>query len=160
MLARRRVPWLLFALIVAGATGCSGEKPVTDSAAENSAVQDAMEASEAEVTGTGTMTSTAVLELLENPDAPAILDVRSAREFDEGHIPGAIHVPYDELPQRIAELEPYSERGLVVYCRTGRRAGIAEDALARAGFERVWDLEGHMVEWQRQGLPLAVPAVN
>ena len=160
MLARRTVPWLLSALLIAGAAGCSGEKPGADAAAPGSDAPAATEASEAEATATGTMTPAAVLELLDHPDAPAILDVRSAKEFDEGHIPGAILVPYDELPRRIAELEPYRERGLVVYCRTGRRAGIAEDALARAGFERVWDLEGHMVEWRRQGLPLAVPAVN
>jgi len=46
----------------------------------------------------------------------------------------------------------------VVYCRTGRRAGVAENVLREAGFTRVFDLEGHMTEWNQAELPVVVPA--
>ena len=87
-----------------------------------------------------------------------ILDVRSPEEYAEGHIPGAINIPYDQIGAEIGSLEDYREGGLVVYCRTGRRAVVAEDVLREAGFPEIWDLEGHMVAWREAELPVAVPA--
>jgi len=95
---------------------------------------------------------------LDGPDVPVILDVRSPEEFAEGHIPGAINVPYDQVGARLGSLEPYRDAEVVVYCRTGRRAGVAEEVLREAGFESVVDLEGHMTGWSEAGLPVAVPA--
>lgn len=162
MLNRRTAGWLAAALFIVSAAGCSGDKPEAETAADGGSPATASAGTPAASAATagGTIDAAALLELLDDPAGPAVLDVRSSNEFDAGHIPGSIHIPYDEIEQRIGELEPYRDKGLVVYCRTGRRAGIAEAALARAGFERVWDLEGHMVEWQGQGLPLAVPALN
>jgi rhodanese-related sulfurtransferase len=93
---------------------------------------------------------------LESVEGPVVLDVRSPEEYVEGHIPGAVNVPYDQIGARLDSLDAYRDRGFVIYCRTGRRAGIAETVLIEAGFERVWDLEGHMVAWKEQDLPLSV----
>ena len=97
---------------------------------------------------------------LEGEDVPVILDVRSPEEYAEGHIPGAINIPYDQIAASLDWLESFREREIVVYCRTGRRAEIAEEALSEAGFEQVRDLEGHMVAWQDGNYPVVVPAVN
>lgn len=84
---------------------------------------------------------------------PAVLDVRSQREFDSGHIPGAIHIHIAELPGRMAELAGYKNRELVVHCEAGPRAGMARRLLAQAGFQHLVELEGHMGAWRRAGLP-------
>jgi rhodanese-related sulfurtransferase len=142
-------------VVVAVASGCSGGEP------EREGVEAVDEATtESTATMRQSMTSAELVARLDDPEAPLILDVRSPKEYDEGHIPGAINIPYDQVADRSGELQEYRERGLVVYCRTGRRAGIAEQALADAGFEQVWDLEGHMVVWQEGEYPLVVPAVN
>jgi phage shock protein E len=64
------------------------------------------------------------------------LDVRTPEEYAEGHVQGAILIPVDEIEQRVAELEPYRDRPMVVYCRTGRRSGIALQVLKARGFDR------------------------
>lgn len=94
-----------------------------------------------------------VLALVSAADGPLLLDVRTSKEFEEGHVPGATNIPHTEVPGRLAELEPYRERGVVVYCRSGGRAGVAAEALTGAGFP-VKHLEGDMTGWQERGLPV------
>jgi len=88
---------------------------------------------------------------------PALLvvDVRSAAEFDEGHLPGAINIPHDVIGARIAELGPAGERDLVLYCRSGRRTALALETLKKAGFSRLFHLEGDYLRWSEEGRPLA-----
>ncbi len=69
-----------------------------------------------------------------------VVDVRTPEEFASGHVPGAINIPFDELPRRAAEIGPPST-AVVVYCRTGRRSGIAADALKKAGFSQLYDFQ-------------------
>jgi rhodanese-related sulfurtransferase len=86
-----------------------------------------------------------------------LLDVRTPEEFAAGHVPGALNIPYDELPSRLHELDGHQSEELVVYCRTGRRAKIAELALVEAGFQNVRDLAGHMVAWTAANYPISDP---
>ena len=148
---------LAFAIAVLGA-GCYGESGgAVESleAAQQVAVQD-------EPTSTTSarqvITSADLVQRLEGEDAPVILDVRSPEEYAEGHIPGAINVPYDQIAANLDSLESFLTAEVVVYCRTGRRAGVAEKALREAGFTQVVDLEGHMTTWNEAGLPVVVPA--
>jgi rhodanese-related sulfurtransferase len=67
-----------------------------------------------------------------------VVDVRTAEEFASGHVPGAIHVPYDEIARRAAEIGPPSTP-VLLYCRTGRRSAIAVKALQKAGYEKLYD---------------------
>jgi rhodanese-related sulfurtransferase len=83
-----------------------------------------------------------------------VLDVRTAAEFDEGHIPGAVNIPYDSLAARITELGPAGARDVVVYCRSGRRAAIALTTLKDAGFSRLLHLEGDWLRWSEEHRPL------
>ncbi|HET8724028.1 MAG TPA: rhodanese-like domain-containing protein [Anaeromyxobacteraceae bacterium] len=69
-----------------------------------------------------------------------VVDVRTPEEFAAGHVPGAVNVPYDELPRRAAEIGPPST-AVVLYCRSGRRSGIAAEALRKAGFTKVYDFQ-------------------
>jgi phage shock protein E len=74
-----------------------------------------------------------------------VVDVRTPQEFAAGHVPGAINIPYDELPRRAAEIGPPSTK-VVLYCRTGRRSGIAADALHKAGYANLYDF-GSVTSW-------------
>lgn len=75
-----------------------------------------------------------------------LLDVRSEREFEGGHLEGAVLVPHDELAGRLAEIEALTggdrSRPIVTYCRSGHRAGIAKETLLGAGYTRVTNLGG------------------
>lgn len=70
-----------------------------------------------------------------------ILDVRTAGEFAEGHLAGALLMPVQEMPARLAEIQNWMEgdrsRPIVVYCRSGGRASRAAQMLHDAGYENV-----------------------
>lgn len=85
--------------------------------------------------------------------APLIVDVRSADEFRAGHVPGAINIPHDQLAVRHSELGA-TDREILLYCESGRRAGKAEAQLVKAGFSRLQRLDGDMKGWRAQRLPL------
>jgi rhodanese-related sulfurtransferase len=96
------------------------------------------------------VTPAALSAQLARGDAPQLLDVRTPEEFAAGHLPGAVLIPHDALALRLDELD--RGRPVVVYCRTGRRAAIAEDLLRQRGFE-VSQLPCSWLAWQAAGLP-------
>lgn len=90
----------------------------------------------------------ALAALLAGDDAPLLLDVRTPEEFAQGHVPGATLVPVQTLEARLAELEPYKQRGVVAYCEVGGRAGKAAELLRAHGFSNVRLLDGSMKRWR------------
>mgnify|MGYP003489136895 FL=1 len=84
-----------------------------------------------------------------------VLDVRSPEEYASGHVPGAINIPYDQIASRMAEVP--KDQDVVLYCKSGRRAGIAAEVLAGQGYERLQHLEGDIVAWVEKGRPLETP---
>jgi phage shock protein E len=72
-----------------------------------------------------------------------LLDVRTPEEFAAGHLPGARNLPYDQVRSRVAELGPDRDARIVVYCRSGRRSGLARDALRELGFRQVLNGGGY-----------------
>lgn len=101
-----------------------------------------------------TITAAELGQRIRSGPAPYILDVRTREEFESGHIPGAVNISHDELPARLAEITAAKDEEVVVYCRTGRRALIAEDALRKEGFTNVRDLRGSIQAWTAAGLPV------
>lgn len=75
-------------------------------------------------------------------DGVKAVDVRTPAEYQAGHVPGAVNIPYDELEKRYAELGPPSTP-LLLYCRSGRRSGIAVRTLREKGFDRLYDLKAY-----------------
>jgi rhodanese-related sulfurtransferase len=65
-----------------------------------------------------------------------IVDVRTPAEFASAHFPGAVNIPLDQLEKRLSEFGA-ADRPIIVYCRSGRRSGLAKDLLRRAGYSRV-----------------------
>ena len=82
---------------------------------------------------------------------PLLLDVRTPLEFESERIEGALNVPLDHLDTRLDDIPDRAD--VVVVCRTGVRATIAAETLARAG-RRARVLEGGVHGWRRAGLPL------
>jgi rhodanese-related sulfurtransferase len=100
----------------------------------------------------------ALLLAIETGGAPAIVDVRSGREFEKGHVPGALHIPFWAMLSRSSEIPTPPDESVVIYCEHGPRAGLAKAALRAAGFRQVLYLEGHMSGWKRAGLPQEITA--
>lgn len=98
-----------------------------------------------------------VAERLRSARPPLLLDVREPEEFVGalGHIEGSLLVPLDALERRLPKLVGYAERDVVVVCRAGARSASAGAILKRVGFDRVFNLEGGMLEWTAAGLPVA-----
>lgn len=93
---------------------------------------------------------------VEKKDATlVVLDVRTPEEFAQGHIPGAVNIPHDQLPNRLAEIAGAKTKDVVVYCRSGRRAALAQETLTSQGFKSVKHLEGDMLKWQEEKRPTA-----
>lgn len=96
-----------------------------------------------------TITQQQLLSLQAATKAPAftLLDVRSAEEYQEGHIKGAVNISHSTLADNLAKLAKNKDNMVIVYCRSGRRAGIAEGILRDNGFTNVKHLDGDMKGW-------------
>jgi rhodanese-related sulfurtransferase len=88
--------------------------------------------------------------LAERPEA-LVLDVRQPEEWndDVGHIEGARLTPLPELPARMAEIEAWKEKPVLVVCRVGVRSAQAAELLAGAGFTDAHNVAGGMEAWRR-----------
>jgi molybdopterin/thiamine biosynthesis adenylyltransferase/rhodanese-related sulfurtransferase len=95
--------------------------------------------------------------LLESDDAPALVDIREQNEWDEGHIPGAIHIPRGNLESRIEAAVAERDRSVILYCAGGSRSAFAAKTLEELGYERVSSLAGGYTDWKRNGLPTVLP---
>jgi len=83
---------------------------------------------------------------LENSDPPQVLDVRGNAEYEQGHIPGSIHIPFGELRDRIEELP--REAPIATICKAGKRSGLAASLLQRDGFQGVIHVSrGNAATW-------------
>ena len=78
-----------------------------------------------------------------DPSQLLIVDVRSAEEFASGHFSTAINIPHDQIPQRMSELNPHKQKGIVLYCHSGARAAVAEKVLKSNGFTKVINAGGY-----------------
>ena len=93
---------------------------------------------------------------LQGGDAPLVVDVREQSEWDEGFIPGAIHVPRGFLESRIAGVAKSDQR-IIVNCAAGARSLFAAQTLRQMGYTDVSSLAGGFTDWKRGGHPFDVP---
>jgi molybdopterin/thiamine biosynthesis adenylyltransferase len=98
-------------------------------------------------------------ERLEGPAGrrPLLVDVREIDEWEEGHVPGALHLPRGFLEMRIEGLVADRETEMVLYCAGGNRSLLAAEALGRMGYGKVASLTGGLKRWKDEGRPLQVP---
>ena len=91
---------------------------------------------------------------LYNDDA-LVLDVREDKEYAEGHIPKAKHIPLGQLAGRLNELDKFKNKPVLVTCRSGQRSARACGMLKKAGFETVYNQAGGIIAWERANLPVS-----
>jgi molybdopterin/thiamine biosynthesis adenylyltransferase/rhodanese-related sulfurtransferase len=96
-------------------------------------------------------------ELIDSGE-PVIVDVRDQDEWDEGHIPGAVHIPRGHLESRIERIASDPSRQVVVYCSAGNRSAFAAKTLGELGYENVVSLSGGFTDWKRNGFPVELQA--
>ncbi len=84
----------------------------------------------------------------------AIIDVRTPEEFQQGHVPNAINVPLSKIIGDPTVLTFSKEKIIVLYCRSGYRAGKAAEALEEDGYQNLRHLEGDMRGWLKAGLSI------
>lgn len=63
-----------------------------------------------------------------------VIDVRTAQEYQQGHLTNAVNIPYDEIKGKIAGYAKDKKETIVLYCRSGRRSGIALQTLKSQGY--------------------------
>ena len=85
--------------------------------------------------------------LMDSESGYIILDVREQYEYDEGHISGAILIPYGEIADRAEKELPDKDQLILVYCRSGRRSKIAAEELVKLGYTNVKEFGG-IIDWE------------
>ena len=85
-------------------------------------------------------------KIMDSGEEHIILDTREQDEFDEGHIPGAILIPYTEIENKAQEMLTDKDKLILVYCRSGRRSKIAAESLAKLGYTNVKEFGG-IIDW-------------
>lgn len=83
----------------------------------------------------------------------AILDVRTAKEFADGHVAGAVNIDVNQtdFAQKIDQLD--RSKTYIVYCRSGRRSRKAVGIIAAKGFKNLYNVSDGFVGWSKNGLP-------
>lgn len=92
------------------------------------------------------------IQLINQKDA-LLVDVRTEKEYKEGHVMNALHIPLGMLEDRIEELLAYKDSAVVMVCRSGARSAQAAAKLKKQGFSDVHNMGGGMMAWERAKLP-------
>jgi rhodanese-related sulfurtransferase len=80
-----------------------------------------------------------------------VVDVRTQEEWDEYHVPNVLHIPLDELPNRLNEIP--KDKEILVICRSGNRSQEGRDILLSAGYNAT-SMTGGLKEWYAKGYPI------
>ena len=84
--------------------------------------------------------------IMDTEEGYIILDVREQDEYDAGHIPEAILIPYTQIGEKANEMLPDKDQLILVYCRSGRRSKIAAEALVELGYTNIKEFGG-IIDW-------------
>jgi molybdopterin/thiamine biosynthesis adenylyltransferase/rhodanese-related sulfurtransferase len=90
-------------------------------------------------------------------DGAAWVDIREIDEWQEGHLPAALHVPRGNLESRIETAVPDKTTPVVLYCASGNRSAFGAKTLEELGYAEVYSLAGGFTDWKRNGLDIVLP---
>ena len=92
--------------------------------------------------------------LLDNDAHLCLIDVRELDEWEEVHIPNAIHIPKDELPHAITTRVPDRDQPIYLHCKAGVRSLNSAQQLMDVGYKHVYSVNGGIVEWANHHYPI------
>ncbi len=126
--------------------GCSNQQSTTETAepdvdTSQAATASADATSESAETPAEAATSAETTEVSED-SKPLVIDVRTQAEWDEGHLEVAIHIPLDQIADRIGEVAPDKDQKICLHCRSGGRSGQAMTQLEGLGYTNVENVGG------------------
>ncbi len=125
--------------------GCSGGKD--DGASDAQSSSGSSQVSEKTVNSFSVISQTKAMDIMKNETGFIILDVRTIDEFTEGHIPGAICIPNENIGTEDIPQLPDRSQKILVYCRSGRRSKEAAQKLADMGYTNILEFGG-INDWQ------------
>ena len=135
---KRFLIMIIALMLPLGCVGCAPEgssnSDSTGDSVENSATYEQISGAQAKA-------------IMDSASGYIILDVREQYEYDEGHIPGAILIPYGEIADRAENELPDKDQLILVYCRSGRRSKIAAEELVKLGYTNVKEFGG-IIDWE------------
>ncbi|MBS1142026.1 MAG: Rhodanese-like protein [Proteobacteria bacterium] len=108
----------------------------------------------------GNSVSPAEATQLINREDAHIVDVRESDEFAAGHLPEAKNIPVAKLADRIAELEKFKDKPIIICCASGMRSNKACSELKKLGFEKLHNLAGGVDAWVGAGYPIKKGSKN
>lgn len=89
-----------------------------------------------------------------NKESAVVLDLRDKTDYDQGHITGAINVPYGSFKTRLSEIESFKDKPVILVCKLGQHSGAIGKHLYKHGFKDVRRLAGGISTWLSDQLPL------
>ena len=94
------------------------------------------------------------IRLMNNHDDALILDLRTVADYKSGHIKGAKNSPLAEFAKNVETFGSYKDKQVLVYCNSGNTATRAIKLLKKAGFEKIYNLDGGIAAWKEANMPL------
>lgn len=137
---KKRIVWILLVMMTIALAACGG-------GGSDTAVSE-----EIDVTTLGDNIDVQTVADIKDRDDVLVLDVREQWEYDEGHIPNVIHIPMNDIPNRLSEIP--TDKEVVVTCRSGNRSGQVADFLREQGYTNIHNMSGGILDWQAAGLPV------
>ena len=127
--------WTILLTALLFLTGCAQN---TEPAQESEGTQEAVYMN---------ITQEEAKNIMDTQEGYIILDTRAQDEYDEGHIPGAIVIPHDEILEKAEEILTDKDQLILVYCRSGRRSKLAAEDLVTLGYTNIKEFGG-IIDWQ------------
>lgn len=129
---------LLALLLVLISSGCLGQNSVSNTNNEKQLSPDKISQNE-------------LSNLIQEGGDILLIDVRTEGEYDQGHLPGAIVIPYDEFDTRYKDILEFKDKPIVLYCHVGGMGDYAGGVLLKNGFTNVKNLDGGINGWIKSG---------
>ena len=94
------------------------------------------------------------LTTLINRENAILVDLRTKEDFDAGHIMSALNYPHQDFENQMHELDRYKERPIILVCDMGRNSANIGEKLKKADFKNTFRLNGGMMTWTQENLPV------
>ena len=94
------------------------------------------------------------LTRLVNKENAILIDLRKKEDYENGHIMTALNYPHQEFDNQMHELEKFKDRPIILVCDMGRNSANTGEKLKKAEFEKTFRLNGGMMTWTQENLPV------